>query len=594
MKRLMCSLVLGTAALPAFIPSARAEQPKAKAPNSQANQTPARHDARMQWWRDAKFGMFIHWGVYAVPGGEWGDRTNHAEWIRETARIPIDTYAKFLPQFNPLKYDAEQWVLAAKRAGMKYIVITSKHHDGFCLWPSKLTDYDIESTPFKRDILGELKKACDEHGMKLGFYYSIMDWHHPNYPPRGWEKDRPRDQVDMDKYVAYMKGQLKELVESYAPVVLWFDGEWDAWSKERGADLYAFVRSLKPDIIINNRVGKRTRDLGDFGTPEQEIPARGMPGWDWETCMTMNNCWGWNKNDQGWKSPEDLIRKLIDIASKGGNFLLNVGPKPDGTFPAPAMERLEEIGRWMAVNGEAIHGARANPIGPVPWGRITRKDAGDRTRLYLHVFNWPSDGGELLVPGLQNKVPDARLLDGGKTLKTTSKEQGAAVQLPPEAPGPIASVVAMEVRGEPEVVKPAVRPAKDGTLTLTALAAGIRAPRGVSPPQLEGSGENANLGFWFAAEAGVHWTVEIKQPGRFAVSAVVATQSEGARVVVTAGKAKTEAAIPNTGNYGQYTTADLGKLNITKPGRQQITLQPQKKSWTPINLRRLILTPIGP
>ena len=591
MKRLMWSFVVGVTALPVCIPAARAEQ--SAGPDSQVNETPAQQDARMQWWRDAKFGMFIHWGVYAVPGGEWEGRTNHAEWIRETARIPIDIYAGFLPQFNPVKYNAEQWVLAAKGAGMKYIVITSKHHDGFCLWPSKLTDYDIESTPFKRDILGELKQACDKHGVKLGFYYSIMDWHHPNYPPRGWEKDRPREQVDMDKYVAYMKGQLKELIENYEPVVLWFDGEWDAWSRERGADLYAYVRSLKPDIIINNRVGKRTRDLGDFGTPEQEIPARGMPGWDWETCMTMNNCWGWNKNDRGWKSSEDLVRKLIDIASKGGNFLLNVGPKPDGTLPDPALERLGEIGRWMAVNGEVIHGTRANPVGPVRWGRITCKSDSDRTRLYLHVFHWPTGGGPLLVPGLQNEVLGARLLNGGKALKTTSSEQGATVQVPADAPSPIASVVVLEVQGEPDVVKAAVLQAEDGTLTLTAPAAEVRAPRGISLPQLEGGGENTNLGFWFSPEANVEWTVEIKKPGSFAVSAVVATQGEGARVAIRAGEAKTEAAIPNTGSYATYTTAVLGKLNITTPGRQQIILQPQKQDWAPINLRRLILKPIG-
>ena len=589
MRHLILLSVFGAVTLFTFIPMASAEE--TDDPASYADETPAQHDARMQWWRDAKFGMFIHWGVYAVPAGEWQGRTNHAEWIRETAQIPIKTYANFLKQFNPVKYDAERWVLAAKGAGIKYIVITSKHHDGFCLWPSKLTDYDIESTPFKRDILRELKQSCDKYGVKLGFYYSIMDWHHPNYPPRGWEKDRPRDQVDMDKYTSYMKGQLKELIENYDPVVLWFDGEWDAWSRERGEDLYRYVRSLKPEIIVNNRVGKRTRDLGDFGTPEQEIPARGMPGWDWETCMTMNSCWGWNKSDRGWKSPENLIRKLIDIASKGGNFLLNVGPKPDGTFPDAAIERLAQVGRWVNVSGEAIYGTRANPVGAVPWGQVTAKTGPDTTRLYLHVFNWP-ESGELLVPGLQNDVVSARLLDGGRKLGAQAAEAGVTVKLPAEAPSPVASVIVLQIKGEPVVVKPAIRQAKEGKLTLTAITAEIRAPRHVSPPQLEGSGENTNIGFWFDPQARAEWTVEIKQPGEFEVSGVVATQGAGARVAVSAGDAKTEAAIPNTGNYGAYTTADLGKLNITKPGRQRITLQPQKEGWTPINLRRLVLTPV--
>ena len=256
-------------------------------------------DKRMEWWRQARFGMFIHWGLYAVPAGEWKGTTNHAEWIRTTAQIPLEEYNKFVGQFNPVKFNAEEWVQMAKNAGMKYITITSKHHDGFCLWNSKETDFDVMSTPFKRDILKELADACRRiGGVKLCFYHSIMDWHHPDYNERReWEKDRPTEGTDRKRYIAYMKNELKELVTNYGDIgVIWFDGEWEGfWTHEDGKDLYNYVRSLKADIIINNRVDKGRSGMagmttegdyaGDFGTPEQEIPETGLPGLDWENVV---------------------------------------------------------------------------------------------------------------------------------------------------------------------------------------------------------------------------------------------------------------------------------------------------------------------
>jgi len=564
----------------------------AQNPAPSADETSAEHDARMQWWREAKFGMFIHWGVYAVPAGEWAERKNHGEWIRETAKIPMDVYAGFLDEFNPVQYNPEQWVLAAKGAGMKYIVITSKHHDGFCLWPSKLTDYDIESTPYKRDLLGPLKEACDKHGMKLGFYYSIMDWHHPNYPPRGWEKDRPREQIDMEKYVVYMKGQLKELIESYDPVVLWFDGEWDAWTKQQGADLYAYVRSLKPDIIVNNRVGKRTRELGDFGTPEQSIPSRGMPGWDWETCMTMNNHWGWNKADKGWKSADSLVERLVDIVSKGGNFLLNVGPKPDGTFPDEALERLADIGTWTSRNGEAIYGTTANPVGPVSWGRVTAKKGAEESRLYLHVMKRPADGA-LLLPGLRNTVKGARLLHGGHKLEARSGDMGLTVTLPEDVVQPPVTVAELSIEGAPKVVKPAIQPDDDGVLTAPAALAEIRAPDRVSPPQISGEGDNAYVSHWHAPSASVTWPIEVKQPGVYEVAVVVSAEQEGAYmdVGVDYTSVQTQTSVPDTGDYNTYTTVHVGPLNLSYPGRLTLSVTPRAEGWTPVNIRRVILTP---
>lgn len=428
-----------------------------KAPEKAADQ-----DARMQWWRDARFGMFIHWGLYAIPAGEWDGEKNHAEWIRHTAQIPVDEYDKFVDQFNPVKFDAEKWVKMAKDAGMKYIVVTSKHHDGFCLWDSKKTEYDIMSTPFKRDILKELTKACEKYGIRMCFYHSIMDWHHPDYlPRRGWEKEqRPADGADFDRYIKYMKGQVKELVERYDPGVLWFDGEWEStWTHQMGTNLYNYVRSLSLDIIINNRVDKGRRGMegltesgfaGDFGTPEQEIPDQGIPGMDWESCMTMNNHWGWNKNDDNWKSTKDLIRKLADIASKGGNFLLNIGPKADGTFPEESVARLKGIGDWMDVNAESIYGTSASPFEKPLWGRCTQKQLpnGD-TRLYLHVFDWPGDN-ILAVPPLKNKPILAFLLDGKSELSLTKENSLITIELPETMPDENDTVVVLDIQGEPE------------------------------------------------------------------------------------------------------------------------------------------------
>jgi len=434
------------------------------------NESKEDQDARMEWWQEARFGMFIHWGLYAIPAGEWKGEINHAEWIRTTAQIPLEEYDKFIDEFNPVKFNADEWVRMAKDAGMKYIVITSKHHDGFCLFDSEFTDFDVQTSPFKRDILKELSDACHKEGIKICWYHSIMDWHHHDYlPRRGWEIGRSSEGADFDRYIAHMKDQLKELVEKYGDIgVLWFDGEWEGtWTNEYGKDLYNYVRNLSPDIIINNRVdvGRSgmaglTREgeyAGDFGTPEQEIPSTGLPNVDWETCMTMNNHWGYNKNDTNWKSTEDLIQKLADIASKGGNFLLNIGPTAEGLFPDESIERLREIGDWMSVNSDAIYGTKASPFKNLHWGRCTQAKFPDGTRLFLHVFDWPEDG-KLKVPGIFNQPLNATLLaDVAKgRLDVERVEDALIISVPSTPPDEYNSVVVLDVAGKPDVSYPPV------------------------------------------------------------------------------------------------------------------------------------------
>ena len=430
------------------------------ADDSFLNESQADRDARMKWFRDAKFGLFIHWGLYSVPSGEWKEKKSYGEWISEQAHIPMSEYEKFVPRFNPVKFDAAEWVALAKQAGMKYIVITSKHHEGFAMFHTKQTDWGIESTPFKRDPLKELAEECKKAGLKFCVYYSIMDWHHPDYAPRRAWHDTAKGEPNMDRYVPFMKAQLKELVTNYGPLgILWFDGEWEnTWTQEQGKDLYNYVRGLQPDIIVNNRVAKNRKGMkgisekkdgkeivGDYGTPEQEIPANGLPGGaDWESCMTMNDHWGYSKNDHNWKSSAKMIRMLIDIASKGGNYLLNVGPTAEGVMPEPSVERLREIGRWMKVNGESIHGASACPFPKVPaWGRITSKPG----KLYLHVFDWPKDG-RLSVSIPFPKPTKAYLLADPrhKPLDISINPSGVEISLPPSAPDAAASVVVLELK----------------------------------------------------------------------------------------------------------------------------------------------------
>ncbi len=434
------------------------------------NESNKDRDARMEWWEEARFGMFIHWGLYAVPAGEWKDETHHAEWIRTTAQIPVDTYDQLINEFNPVNYNPDDWVSMAKDAGMKYIVITSKHHDGFCLFDSKYTEFDIMSTPYKKDLLDQLATACRKEGIKICWYHSIMDWHHYDYMPRrSWETDRTAEDADFEIYMEYMRNQLKELIENYGDIsVLWFDGEWEeTWTNEYGKDLYNYVRNLQPDIIINNRVDKGrsgmaglTREgdyAGDFGTPEQEIPATGLPGIYWETCMTMNNHWGWNKHDDYWKSTTDLIRKLTDIASKGGNFLLNIGPKPDGTFPEESKIRLKEIGEWMDVNSDAIYGTMASPFKSLDFGRCTQKNINGNTRLYLHVFDWP-ENHELIIPGIYNKPVNSWFLadPSQKECEVFRREDALIVQLPETHIDTINTIVVLDVEGTPDISNPPV------------------------------------------------------------------------------------------------------------------------------------------
>lgn len=329
----------------------------AHCPADYLNESQEDFKERIQWFVDAKFGMFVHFGLYSSLGGVYNGKAvdGYAEWIQSTADIPSTEYAKLIDTWNPKNFNADEIVKLAKEAGMKYLVITTKHHEGFCLWDSQYTDFDIASSPVRgRDFIKELSAACKKYGIKFGTYYSIIDWHHPSQERNSNGKDswgwwaqiamRPGKKAE---YVTYMKNQIKELIENYDTDILWFDADWvDWWTLEDGKDLYNYIRSLKPSIIINNRVAKRALFTKDFGTPEQEHPDKEQDH-VWEACYTLNESWGYKMNDHKWKSAEDVLSKLNEINANGGNLLLNIGPDGSGVVPQESVEILERVGNMI-------------------------------------------------------------------------------------------------------------------------------------------------------------------------------------------------------------------------------------------------------
>jgi alpha-L-fucosidase len=409
---------------------------------------------RLQWWSEARFGMFIHWGLYAQDGCFWKGQDGKTEHMMRHLQIPIAEYEQIATEFNPVKFSADEWVRIAKDAGMKYMVITTKHHDGFAMFDSPSNDYNIvKRTPFKRDVIKELAEACRKQGLKFGVYYSLgRDWHDPDVPT-GVKADGTRrsntwdfpdeDRKDFAKYFERkVKPQVRELLTQYGPIaVMWFDTP-EKISKAQSEELLALIRKLQPECIVNARIGNR---LGDYAVSEQKIPASGDTQ-PWETCMTLNKHWGYKKGDEDWKPTETLVRNLIDITSKGGNFLLNVGPTGEGIVPAPSVAHLAEVGAWMKVNGEAIYGTTASPFKAQPkWGRVTKKVSKDGATLYLHVFDWPKDG-KLTLPEV-GTIESATLLADGRKLPVSANGGMVSLVVPPIAPDRISSAVVVKVNG---------------------------------------------------------------------------------------------------------------------------------------------------
>jgi alpha-L-fucosidase len=459
MRRSLLALLLGLS----VVITGTAQTPAPRPPD------PAK-EKRLEWFRDAKYGMFIHWGLYALPAGEWQGRRclGLGEWLMNRCQVPVKDYEQLANRFNPVKYDADAWVQLAQDAGMKYIVITSKHHDGFALFKSAASPYNVvDATPYRKDVLKQLADACARHGMRLGFYYSqSQDWHEPGGAGNTWDFGPdlgPDGKTELKKYDAYLRGkaepQVKELLTGYGPVALiWFDTP-RMMTPERGQRFADIVRSLQPNTLIDGRLGTE----GDYrSTGDNVIPSEASTE-AWETPATTNDTWGFRTDDTNWKGPGQILFKLVDIVSKGGNYLLNVGPMADGVIPAVPQENLRTVGRWLKVNGDAVYGAGQSPFGD-EFGEWTSKNGRDLRgqklfladaewratvkpgRLFLTFFVAPR--GPFELPAMQNKVLRAyRLMDKAPvTVKTESGRTSLTIESP--MPDPMATVVVVEFEGE--------------------------------------------------------------------------------------------------------------------------------------------------
>ncbi|MGJ8762347.1 MAG: alpha-L-fucosidase [Polaribacter sp.] len=568
-----------------------------------AQKTKASNDELMGWFREARFGMFIHFGAstsedYLVAG------------LNKTER-----YENSVKNFNPVDFDAKEWVRIAKDAGMKYIVFTTKHHDGFCKWDSKLTDWDVmDATPFKRDIVGELATACKEAGIELGFYYSIADWHHPEYDATYSNRQgyhfNPNSEADITKYMDFMYGQIKELCENYQPKLFWFDGSAGFRNKNRKRllgqqEMMDLLNSY--GAISNSRLGDDdTLDYVNYLSMGDNMTPSGNIGVDFESAQTMNDNWHFTAGDDNWKSAATMLKKLTNIAGNGGNYLLNVGPNSKGVIPSASKERLKIMGNWLQKNGKAIYGTKA---GPYPyefnWGSITQRTEGDITTLYLNVVDWPKEGVFKLY-GLNNKVEKVSLLASGNTLSYKTKFNGGAgvnvisIDVPKKAPDSYVSVIELKIEGAPKMDQTFLQQ-QDGTVILDAFRATVHDKEIVANKPLrpldqrlftvmkKGKGIMPARGMTVELNKegeALSWDFRILKPGTYKVAVLSSVsehdkwKSEGSMRVTVAGQSVENKLIEQErwdnermATEMKSSVSFLGKIKINTLGMQTLSLE---------------------
>jgi len=542
-------------------------------------------EKRLEWFRDARFGMMIHWGLYSVPAGEWKGKpiAGLGEWIMNRAKIPVKEYEQLAPQFDPEKFNAEEIVRVAKNAGMKYIVITSKHHDGFAMYHSTVSKYNIyDATPFKRDPMKELADAANKAGIKLCFYYSqTQDWHEPDAVGNDWDfsADSKRDfQKYLDEKV---KPQVTELLTNYGPIgLIWFDTPRNI-TKEQSQELVDLVHRIQPNTLVSGRIG---HGLGDYDSAgDNQISMSGAKR-IWETPVTMNDTWGFKKDDMNWKPVSVLVRQLVQVISQGGNYLLNVGPTSEGLIPQPSVERLAQVGEWLKKNNESVYGAGPSPFPyELPWGIITTKPG----KMYLHVFYWPQK--QLTLYGLKNKVRSATLLADGDKLKFSQKQDASldhselTVQLPTAAPDKNDSVIALDLDGDVQV-DTALLQQPDNTVTLPAFLSKVhRSGDGGLRFDSRGVAER-----WTNKDEWVDWDFKVSDPGTFDVVIITSQQKygrdwEGGHVVdLDVAGQRLKATIEDNGKeenpanlYWPYVISKAGRITIDKSGKYSLSFKPE-------------------
>ncbi len=527
----------------------------------------------MAWFHHDKLGMFIHFGPYSALGGEWnGHQTpvgDEAEWIMQRFNIPVAQYRELAHSFNPARFDAGQVVALARAAGMKYLVVTAKHHDGFAMYASRVTKYNIvDWTPLKRDIVKELADACKNAGIRFCVYYSHReDWDDPDGYGNNWDYDRSKK--NFPRYLEKKsKPQLRELLTGYGPLgLVWFDRGMD--TVQHAQQFIDMVHSLQPQCLINGRVGDYARELmGDY----QDMNDNGMPSGGleeyWETPQTLNTTWGYSKFDQQWKSAGNVIQRLVEIVSKGGNYLLNIGPMGDGSIPAPSVATLQKVGAWMTKNSESIYGSSVCPLPDSPWGRCTVNGSA----IYLHVFSWPSDA-TLRVPGLRTEVRSAYLLvDAAHKLKVTEDHGVTAIALPTRAPDDVDSVVVLQLTARPQVERQVITQGSDASFELDYLKA-VTSGKAVKRFNRDGK---FHISKWTGPGDAVTWHLLVSQTGMYKVRIRYAAPPEwaGSKYEIRIGSNPVSGVVQATGEGYQYRVFDLGTLNLPRVGEYDVAIRP--------------------
>ncbi len=551
-------------------------------PVAAQNPTP---EQRLKWWTDARFGMFIHWGLYAVPAGEWNRKPSVGlgEWIMFRSRVPVRDYEKLAAQFNPVKFNADEWVAIAKNAGMKYVTITSKHHDGFAMYGSKASAYNIvDATPFHRDPLKDLAAACQRAGLKLCFYYSqTQDWHERDGVGNDWDWPDESKKNFQKYYDEKVIPQVRELLTNYGPIgLIWFDTPRNI-TAQQSQQLADLVHQLQPNCLVSGRVGN---NLGDYDSAGDNQISVGTVKRPWETPVTMDDTWGFRKDDSNWKTPGVLIQQLATASSRGGNYLLNVGPTAEGVIPQPSVERLAEVGKWTKANGESIYATSASPFPyTLPWGVITAKPG----RLFLHVFKWPQK--ELALYGLLSKVNRASLLSSHTALKATQSAENEReyawlrISLPAQAPDANDSVIVLDIRGKTEV-DPMLQEQPDGTVTLPTFLGELH-KSAASGARLDSRGVMER---WTDPQDWIDWNFKVRNAGAFDVEVITSQQKYGngwdggQKIALQIGTQPLAGAIADNGKednpsnpYWPYVVSKMGRIQVDKAGKYTATLKPQ-------------------
>jgi alpha-L-fucosidase len=555
---------------------------------------------RGAWLKNSRFAMFIHWGLYSRLGDQWKDQTYYgiAEWLMNRAKIPVAEYEKTAAQFNPTNFNAREWVQLARDAGMTHIMITAKHHEGFAMFKSAVTPYNIvDATPFKRDPLKELSEACRAGGVRLGFYYSqTVDWHEHDAVGNTW--DWPAEGRDFEHYLdTKAVPQIKELLQGYGPLAgIWFDTPGPI-TLDESKMLVNLVHKLQPQCVVNSRIGN---DLGDYDTlGDQEIPPLPRPGL-WETPDTLNDTWAYAWYDHNWKSPREIAERLVSVVSRGGTYMLNVGPDGTGRIPEQSARVLREVGRWVHAHEDAIEGTDSTPFGSLAWGECTARG----NTLFLHIFDWPADG-RLIVPGLKTKIKSARL-EGGRKLPVKSNRETVEIILPAQRPDVLLSVVTVELAGAPEASREhyVLSGCRNELKTGEAQLSGCTFDK-VDWMEKFGDWKHAEcLGNWSGAKSSATWEFRTVKPATFYLDVEYTCPAEDdyAEWRVRCGDTDVTFPLIDTGERSRrkafdsalprFRTYRVGMVDFPKPGRQRLVLNPTGAAAQGIRVSALRLVPV--